>query len=214
MVPQFIGTGKLILINAIVATNVKQQFCKMSEGYQIRKQDAAHFLTMTVVEWLDVFSREENKILLCESLNYCTEKKGLEIYAYVIMSNHIHLLARARERNLSDIVRDFKKFTSGKLISKIRRGRESRKEWMLEILTKKTKVENQKSTMQLWQYENHPIEIYSPKWTKEKIQYIHFNPVEEGVVQKPENYKYSSAFDYAGGQGPVKISLINLHNLN
>lgn len=168
---------------------------------------------MTVVEWLDVFSREENKILLCESLNFCTEKNGLEVDAFVIMSNHIHLLATAKEGNLSDIIRDFKKFTSGNLISRIKRGRESRKKWMIEILTKEKGDTIPKSTMQLWQYESHPIEIYSPKFTRQKIDYIHNNPVKGGIVLRPEDYKYSSAIDYAGGRGPVKISLINLHSL-
>ncbi len=185
----------------------------MSEGFQIYKQDAAYFLTFTVVGWVDIFSRDEYKQLICESLNYCTENKGLEIFAYVIMSNHIHLFARAKEGNLSDIIRDFKKFTSGKLLSLIRKGRESRKEWMLHLFRKAAACRPEKSTMQIWQYDNHPIEIYSVKWTREKIQYIHFNPVEQGLIARPEDYRYSSAFDYSGGRGHVSISLINLHNL-
>jgi REP element-mobilizing transposase RayT len=185
----------------------------MAEGFQIHKQDAAYFLTFTVVGWVDIFTRGEYKQIICDSLNYCSEKKGLDIFAYVIMSNHVHIFARAREGSLSDIVRDFKKFTSGKLISFVRKGKESRKEWMLELFRKAAESRAGKSTMQIWQYDNHPIEIYSAKWTRQKIHYIHFNPIKQGLVARPQDYRYSSAYDYAGGKGPVIVSLINLHSL-
>ncbi len=134
----------------------------MSGGFQIHKQDGTHFLTFTVVKWVDLFSKDEYKQILSDSFNFCTNKKGLEIFAYVIMSNHVHLLARAMNGDLSDIVCDFKKFTSGKLISEIRNARDGRKEWMLEMFKKKTSEEgNQKSTNQIWQYDSHPIEIFS-----------------------------------------------------
>jgi len=77
-------------------------------AYQIHKQDAVYFLTMTAVEWVEVLSRREAKQLICDSLNHCIEQKGLEVFAYVIMSNHLHLVVRARQGNLSDIVRDFR----------------------------------------------------------------------------------------------------------
>ena len=66
---------------------------------------------------------------------------------------------------------------------------------------------------QLWQHNNHPEEVYSPKFTLRKIKYIHNNPVEAGLVDRPEDYLFSSAVDYAGGKCPVIISLLNMHNL-
>lgn len=79
----------------------------MPFAYQIHKQDAAYFLKMEAIEWVEVLSRRVAKQLICDSLNHCIEQKGLEVFAYVIMSNHLHLVVRARQDNLSDIVRDF-----------------------------------------------------------------------------------------------------------
>jgi putative transposase len=129
------------------------------------------------------------------------------------MTNHMHLIAREKNSNLSDVIRDFKKYTSGILINEIRIGRESRKEWMMKILESGGEKQTKKSLHQLWQYNNHAEEVVSPKFTLSKIRYIHNNPVEEGIVQYPEQYYYSSARDYAGLKGPVKVSVINLHNL-
>ncbi len=67
--------------------------------------------------------------------------------------------------------------------------------------------------MLLKQHNNHPEEVYNPKFTLSKINYIHNNPVEAGLVDRPEDYLFSSAVDYAGDRSPVIVSLINLHNL-
>ncbi len=163
----------------------------MPYAYQIHKQDAAYFLTLTVVEWADAFMRPEHKDLVCKGLNHCVEHKGLEIFAYVIMSSHIHMIARAKNENLSDIIRDFKKYTSSKLIKEIETGRESRRDWLLEIFKRGGKKQKSKSKHQMWQYNNHAEEVYSPSFTLSKILYIHQNPVEAGLVSRPEHYNYS-----------------------
>ena len=185
----------------------------MSHAYQIHKQEGAYFMTLTTVEWVDLFIREKYKQIICDSLNFCIEKKGLEIFCYVIMTSHIHLIARARNSDLSNIMRDFKKFTSGTLINEIRLGSESRKTWLLKILEQGGEKQTNKSAHQLWQYNNHAVEVYSPKFTLSKIKYIHNNPVMEGTVEFPEQYYYCSARDYAGLKGPVHVSVLNLHNL-
>ncbi len=89
--------------------------------YQITDQQALYFLTMTVVHWIDLFTRKEYKRLMVDSLNYCVEQKGLEIYGWVLMSNHLHLMARTNEPfTMTGFLRDFKKFTSKAIIQKIR----------------------------------------------------------------------------------------------
>lgn len=185
----------------------------MPYAYQIHKQDAAYFLTPTIVEWADALLRPEQKNIICESLNFCVHEKGLEIFAYVIMTSHIHMIARAKNANLSDIVRDFKKFTSSEILKSFQSERESRMDWMLELFKQGGHKQLGKSKNQVWQYNNHGEEVYSPNFTLSKILYIHMNPVEAGLVAKPEDYMYSSAIDYAGGKGLVEVSLINLHNL-
>jgi len=185
----------------------------MPHAYQIHKQEAAYFLTMTAVKWVDAFMRREHKQIICDSLNYCVDKKGLEIFAYVIMSSHLHMIARARSFDLSNIVRDFKKFTSSMLIKDFKTTTESRKDWMPDLFKNGGAKQKKKSTNQVWQYNNHAEEVYSPKFTFSKIQYIHNNPVEAGLVSRPEDYLYSSAQDYSGQMGPLKVSVINLHSL-
>lgn len=76
----------------------------MSTGYQIIEQDKPYFITLQVVDWVDIFSRETYRKIIVENLCYCVKHKGLEIYAWVIMSNHIHLLLRSKNGQLSKVV--------------------------------------------------------------------------------------------------------------
>lgn len=77
-----------------------------SNQYFIRNQDALHYLTITVVDWVDVFTRKEHNLKIIDSLRYCQKQKGLRIFGWCLMSNHMHLLAAAsNEFRLSDIIR-------------------------------------------------------------------------------------------------------------
>lgn len=106
-------------------------------GYKIRDQEGIHFVTFAVVEWVDVFTRKEYRDILLDSISYCQREKGLVLHSWCIMSNHVHLVVSAKERNARDILRDFKKYTSKQLIKAIQeRPAESRREWMLEIFKK------------------------------------------------------------------------------
>ena len=95
----------------------------MSErGYRIRNQQGLHFITFAVVEWVDVFTRQHYRDIVVESLIYCINNKGLQLHAWVIMSNHVHFIVSAQENfKLSDILRDFKKFTAIKIIDAIKK---------------------------------------------------------------------------------------------
>ncbi len=185
----------------------------MPYAYQIHKQDAAYFLTPTAVDLVHAFMRDEHKQLLCDSLNYCIDKKGLEVFSYVIMSSHMHMIVRAKDNNLSDVIRDFKRFTSAMLIKNLKLQSDSESRHLLEAFSKGDSIQTKKSTNQVWQFNNHAIEVYSPKFTLSKIKYIHDNPVEAGLVGRAEEYFYGSARDYSGKKGPVNVSLINLHSL-
>lgn len=174
-------------------------------GYKIRDQQAIHFITFAVVEWVDVFTRKAYRDIVVDSLRHCQEQKGLLLNGWVIMSNHVHLLASAKENNLSDILRDFKKFTSKQIIAAIQLNEtESRKGWMLSIFQQRGEANSRNSAYQFWQQDNHPKECYSPAFTLQKLAYIHKNPVEAGLVENPEDYLYSSARAYTG-KGPVQL---------
>jgi REP element-mobilizing transposase RayT len=107
-------------------------FSKMSTGYQISDQNAAYFITLQIVEWVDVFTRDNQKRLIIDNLRYCQKNKGLEIFSFVIMTNHLHMIARSNKGELSSLIRDFKSFTSKEMLKLIDSETESRRVWMLD----------------------------------------------------------------------------------
>ena len=183
-------------------------------GYKIRDQFATHFLTFTIVGWVDVFSRRTNKEIIIESLNYCKAHKGLVIYAFVIMSNHMHVIARASQnsKGLSAIIRDFKRHTSRKLIDSILNNRkESRKDWMLKVFSYHAKFNSNNVLYQIWQQHNQPQILLRPRFIMQKLNYIHNNPVKAKIVLKPEHYLFSSAVNYAGlDEIVLEVEIIDL----
>jgi REP element-mobilizing transposase RayT len=169
------------------------------KGYYISDQHACYFLTFTVVGWVDLFTRNELKKVIIDSFKFCQEKKGLIINAYVIMSNHIHLIARAKEdsEGLSAIIRDFKKYTSKLLLNYVLNNKkESRSDWMKIVFSYHAKYNKNNSNYQLWQQDNRPKILLHPKFISQKIQYIHLNPVRSGIVENAEDYLFSSARNY------------------
>jgi REP element-mobilizing transposase RayT len=120
-----------IAIGQFIFTFVKNDI--MSHGCQVRNQSGLYYLTFQIVQWADLFTRQVYRDIVIDSLKYCQQNKGLEIYSYVIMSNHIHLLARSQKGNLSDFIRDFKRHTSKKIFETIEQINESRREWLLMI---------------------------------------------------------------------------------
>ena len=103
------------------------------DAYKIRDQYAVHFITFSVIEWIDVFTRKDYANIIVDSLNYSKEHKGLKVHAWWIMTNHLHLMLSASlpESTLSDIIRDFKNLTSYKILKAIEENpRESKKKWM------------------------------------------------------------------------------------
>jgi REP element-mobilizing transposase RayT len=176
-------------------------------GYKIRNQEGIYFITFAVVEWIDVFSRKEYRDIVINSLIFCQEKKGLKIYAWVIMTNHVHFIFSVKEGNkLSEVLRDFKKFTSVKILEAIQKNySESRKEWMLEIFKKEGNKNKRNTVYQFWRQDNHPIELIDNNMIDQRLNYIHNNPVEAGIVENDFQYIYSSAKSYCGEVGLIKI---------
>ena len=160
----------------------------MAFAYRIKDQQGLYFLTFTVTQWVDVFTRKDYVAIIIDSLRYCQQEKGLEIYGWVIMSNHIHLLARCRPgHNMSDFLRDFKKFSAKKIDAAIEDNpQESRKSWLVWLLKKGNGIE-------FWQSDNHAVEIVSKEFFDQKLNYIHQNPVRAGYVHFAEEWAWSSA---------------------
>ncbi|PCI97029.1 MAG: transposase [Flavobacteriales bacterium] len=181
----------------------------MSKGttsYRIKDEQALYYLTFSTVEWIDVFTRKRYKDIVVDSLAYCQKEKGLELYSWVLMSNHMHMVVKASEGNkLSAIIRDFKKFTAQQIIKAIQEEPESRRDWLLAEMLKAGESNSKKQTYQLWRNDNHPIELSNNEVINQKTDYIHNNPVLEGIVVKAEDYLYSSARDFVGEEGLLEV---------
>ncbi|MDX2049328.1 MAG: transposase, partial [Chitinophagaceae bacterium] len=167
-------------------------------GYKIRNQAATHFLTFQIVGWIDIFSRQRYRDIIIDSFKFCRDNKKLQHGAFVIMSNHIHVIWTAGNNNLSDVVRDFKTFTSKAITAAIKDEPESRREWLLYMFNFYANRTNSNEYFKVWTNDNHPEEIYSEKFMNIKLNYIHDNPVRAGLVIDPVHYLYSSAANYAG----------------
>ena len=178
------------------------------------------FVTTTVVDWVDVFTRLQYKEIVVDSLRYCQENKGLRIFAWVLMSNHIHLIMgidtslhnnnyAEYSKRLSDIIRDFKKFTSKRLVKAIKDNpQESRKEWMLDRFWFSGAHDNKIKEYRFWQEGYYGEDIYSMEFLRQKIDYVHMNPVKQGVVGRMEDYSYSSAPNYSGKKGLLEVEVV------
>lgn len=139
-------------------------------GYKIGNKEGIHFITFAVVEWVDVFTRKEYKDILIESLKHCQKSRGLVVYSWCVMSNHVHLIVSAKNNDTSEILRDFKKFTSKEIIKAIsNHPGESRKEWLLEIFRKAGAQNSRNKTCQFWRQDNQPKELFSSRIHEPKI---------------------------------------------
>jgi len=174
----------------------------MSRKYKIRDQEKLYFVTFTVVDWIDIFIRDEYRNIIIESIQYCQANKGLEVYCYCIMTSHIHMIigTNSKKNPLEGIIRDMKSFTSRRIREALENPGmvgESRREWILKMLYNAGKYNSNNDDFQLWQQHNHPIELNTNELIDQKLEYIHLNPVAAGFVDQPESWKYSSARDYA-----------------
>ena len=182
----------------------------MKRGYVIREQEKAHFVTATVVDWIDVFSRKNYRDCIIECFDYCIKNKGMVLYGYVVMSNHIHMIIQSNDGKLSDLLRDFKKFTAKTILEKIQNEPESRREWMLERFKLATETHSRNKNYQFWQYGNHAEEIFTEHFLWSKLDYIHMNPVRAGIVTRIDDYIYSSASNYINGVGLNRVELLEI----
>ena len=181
----------------------------MSTAYRITEKEGAYFLTFQIVGWVDIFTRRCYRDVAVESLQYCQQHKGLLLYAYVIMSNHIHLLVQSAVGDLGGCIRDFKHYTARRFMEQIGGGLESRKEWMKMVFEFHGKLKA-KQAYQIWTHENHAELIYSEKFIAQKINYIHENPIRSGIVAKAEDYLYSSARNYAELENVLDVTKLML----
>ncbi|MEQ8424818.1 MAG: transposase, partial [Cyclobacteriaceae bacterium] len=156
----------------------------MSEKYKFRDLNGIYFITLTIVGWVDLFTRSELKNVIIDSLKYCQQQKGLVIHAWCIMPSHLHLIVASKGESLSNITRDFKKFTAKKIISEINKIHESRKSWLLELFGEVGLGLKRVKNYKVWQDGNHPILLTDSAMIDRTLEYIHNNPVKDQIVDE------------------------------
>ncbi len=167
-----------------------------------------HFITCTVIDWIDVFTRPRYAEIIVDSLAFCQAAKGLIIHAYVIMPSHLHLIVSHQGKGLSNVLRDFKQFTSRSIVKAIHAEPESRREWLIDHFATAASLNPKVRHAQFWRPGNHSKVCYSFNFTQQKLNYIHQNPVKARLVHEAHQYVWSSAQDYLGKRGPLEVTLL------
>jgi len=153
-----------------------------------------HFSTITALDWIPVFVDARYIDPLLESLAFCRANKSLHLFAFVVMPNHIHLIAAAED--LHAVMRDFKRYTSRTIHERlVQDQRETILEWLQRAAQR---ARRERGEFSFWQDGFHPQAIYSRSVFEQKLRYLHENPVRKGLVDAPEDWRYSSAGWYAG----------------
>ena len=161
--------------------------------FVFQEANAPHFLTLTVVSWLPVVSNPQLVTILFESLRFLQKNGSITVYGYVILENHLHMIASAE--NLGREIGRFKSFTARKIIDHLK---EHQANDILKQLSYYKLQHKSDRDYQLWQEGSHPKKIQGEKMMRQKIEYIHNNPVKRGYVDDPAHWRYSSARNYEG----------------
>ena len=163
------------------------------ERYRITADAAVYYVTYSIVEWLPVFVSEDVCRIVTDSLNFCHQNKGLRINAMVIMPTHLHAIVfhkDFRPEPLEGALTDFRKFT-GRSLS----------DYCLHatpLCFRETLQENATPDRKrrLWQPSRHPVALLSEKFWRQKLDYLHENPVRKGLVRRARDWRFSSAAWY------------------
>ncbi len=169
-------------------------------SYKIIDRHSPYFLTCTVVNWIPIFSDPEVVQIVLDSFRFLKENGRLTFYGYVIMKDHLHFIASSED--LAGEVSKFKSFTARKIIDHLT---EKKVDAILKKLEYYKLQHKEDRKYQLWQEGSHPEMIQNEEMMRQKLEYIHYNPVRDGYVSDPVDWKYSSARDYAGQEGLLDV---------
>lgn len=178
--------------------------------------DTCYVLTLNTVDKIDVFVRPAYKQVIADSLNYFVDNYGITIYSWCLMSSHLHLVVRPKDGSTpAYFERDFKKFTTPAILKTIEMELDFRRDWMMKHFEEYPKSLRRLEKFHLWQNCSSPLRMdcSSPRILLDRIMHIHENPVRERIVEMPEAYIFSSARDYAGMRGLVKVKVIQQQGL-
>jgi len=168
--------------------------------YKIYEPTAPHFITCTILHWIPIFTRTQTTDIVFESLKYLQQTDNLKLYAYVILENHLHLIASSDD--IAKSMKSFKTHTAREILKLLHA---NNVKTILDQLAFYKKAHKKNATYQLWQEGIQPKLIVNDKMMLERINYIHNNPVKRGYIEEAKHWRYSSARDYDGVKGLVDI---------
>lgn len=168
--------------------------------YKVMEPTAPHFLTCTILHWIPIFTRVESTNIIFESLKYLKQTDNLQIHAYVNLENHLHLVASSDD--ISQTMKKFKTHTAKEILKLLQK---ENVKTILEQLAFYKKAHKKNATYQLWQEGFQPKQIINEKMMRDRINYIHNNPIKRGYVDEAIHWRYSSARDYEGFDGLLDI---------
>ena len=170
--------------------------------YRILEQQEPYFLTCTISRWLPIFAYSDVARIVLDSLVFLQDADRLTLYGYVLMENHLHLIASAED--LSHELMTFKSYTSHAVINLLK---DTRRTTFLRMLPRPERPDRGERVYQLWQRGSHPKQILTEDMFRQKLEYIHLNPVKRGYVDEPVHWRYSSARNYAEERGLIPVTL-------
>lgn len=170
--------------------------------YKVYENQLPYFLTCTVVNWLPAFIKPNIAHIILESLSFLQNEKRLTLHAYVIMENHLHLIAAADD--LAKEIANFKSYTAREIIDLLKA---TGQRALLQQLIRHKREHKRDRPYQFWQEGSHPKLIQGEAMLRQKLDYIHDNPVRRGYVDQPEHWRYSSARNYAREPGLIEVTL-------
>jgi REP element-mobilizing transposase RayT len=170
--------------------------------YTIQDERAPHFLTCTVADWLPLFVNPLAAEIVLDSLAFLHKSRRITLWAYVLMENHMHMIASAER--LSREVQAFKSFTARRIVDSLE---ETGSYSMLGKLQRAKLSHKRDRKHQVWQEGSHPKILEGQAMIQQKISYIHDNPVKRGYVDDPRHWRYSSARNYAGEAGLIEVAV-------
>jgi putative transposase len=168
--------------------------------YKIYEPTHPHFITCTILNWLPIFTRVESVQIVIDSLKYLQKKENLKLYAYVILENHLHIIAQSDD--IAKSMSHFKSFTAKELLKLLQK---ENAQTLLKQFRFYKKAHKKDREYQIWQEGYQPKLIQTDAIMIAKINYIHLNPVKRGYVDEAKHWRYSSARDYEGIKGLIDV---------
>lgn len=172
--------------------------------YRIRSPRHPYFPTCTVIDWITLFNDPQLVRIVLDSWSFLQDQNRLGLYGYVILENHLHFIADSQS-DLAQDVASFKSFTARRITEVLS---EKGRKYLLDQLHWGKMPHKHDRMHQVWQEGSHPQQIADEAMLRQKLEYMHYNPVRRGYVDDPRHWRYSSARDYAGAEGLIRLKAI------